>query len=194
MLKGRDNTIKELQKKIGIGVVKNQDILEKQVNQVYLSVGSNLGNKIKNIEMTKFKLQQHNIRILKCSSNYISDSWPNSSLPKYINIILKVTTSLAPLEFLKTCNLIELKLGRVRRKKNEPRTCDIDILDFQHKIIKPSKLFDLTLPHPSISTRNFVLLPLYEISKSWIHPRSKRSVTNLINKLSINDLRAIKQI
>ena len=173
--------------------MKNQDILEKQVNQVYLSVGSNLGNKIKNIEMTKFELQQHNIRILKCSSNYISDSWPNSSLPKYINIILKVTTSLAPLEFLKTCNLIELKLGRVRRKKNEPRTCDIDIVDYNKKVLN-FKNNKLTLPHSRINKRNFVLLPLFEVNKSWKHPKSKINIVELINSLPIKDLSSIKQM
>ena len=70
----------------------------------------------------------------------------------------------------------------------------VGCLDFQQKIIKPSKRFNLTLPHPAISQRNFVLLPLYEISKSWIHPKSKQNVTNLINKLNISDLRTIKQI
>ncbi len=183
-----------MQKKQEIGIVTKLDISEKQAKIVYIGIGSNLGNKITNIEKAKFKLQINGIKIIKCSSNYESFSWPNKKNPKFINIVLKIQTILSPNKLLELCNSIEKELGRKRLKKNEPRTCDIDILDFQHKIIKPSKLFDLTLPHPSISTRNFVLLPLYEISKSWIHPRSKRSVTNLINKLSINDLRAIKQI
>ena len=79
--------------------MRNQDILEEQVKEVYLSIGSNLGNRINNIENTKFQLEQHKIKILKCSSNYISNSWPNPSLPKYINIILKVSTKLNPLDF-----------------------------------------------------------------------------------------------
>jgi len=173
--------------------VKNQDILEKQVNEVYLSIGSNLGNRINNIEIAKFEIEQHKIKILKCSSNYISDSWPNSSLPKYINIVLKVSTNLNPLEFLNICNLIELKLGRVRSKKNEPRTCDIDIVDFKKKVLnfKKSKLI---LPHSRIHKRNFVLLPLFEVNKSWKHPKSKLNIVDLINSLPIKDLRSIKQM
>ena len=113
--------------------MKKQDISENLVNKAYLAIGTNLGNKIRNIEITKFELEKYNIKILKSSSNYISESWPNPLMPKYINIIIKIRTSLAPLELLKICNLIELKLGRVRSKKNAPRTCDIDIIDYEKK-------------------------------------------------------------
>ncbi len=173
--------------------MKNQDTSEKQVNKVYLSIGSNLGNRINNIEKAKFELQKYKIKILKCSSNYISESWPISSFPYYINIILKVGTTLKPLEFLKICNLIELKLGRVRSKKNYPRTCDIDIIDYNKKVINLANN-KLILPHVRVNKRNFVLLPLFEIDKSWKHPKSKRNIVDLINSLSIKDLRSIKQI
>tara|TARA_B100001123_G_C15007195_1_gene906008 strand:+ start:68 stop:631 length:564 start_codon:yes stop_codon:yes gene_type:complete len=185
---------KEKPKKLEIGTVTKQDISEKQAKIVYLGIGSNLGDKIDNIQKAKFKLQSNGINILKCSSNYESFSWPNKNNPKFINVVLKIQTVLLPNKLLELCNSIEKELGRKRFKKNQPRTCDIDILDFQQKIIKPSKRFNLTLPHPAISQRNFVLLPLYEISKSWIHPKSKQNVTNLINKLNISDLRTIKQI
>jgi len=97
--------------------VKKQDILENQASQVYLAIGSNLGNKINNIEVTKFELEKYKIKILRSSSNYITESWPDNSMPSYINIIIKVETNLVPLELLKVCNLIELKLGRIRKKK-----------------------------------------------------------------------------
>jgi len=173
--------------------VKKQDILENQVNQAYLAIGSNLGNKINNIEIAKFELEAYKINILKSSSNYLSKSWPDSNSPKYINIIVKIKTSLTPLELLEACNLIELKLGRVRSKKNAPRTCDIDIIDYNKKILgkKNSKLI---LPHPRMSKRNFVLLPLFELDKAWKHPKSKINIVNLINSLPFEDLRSIKQI
>jgi len=173
--------------------VKKLDILENLVSQAYLAIGSNLGNKINNIEVTKFEIEKYKIKILKSSSNYITESWPDNSMPNYINIILKVETSLAPLELLKVCNLIELKLGRIRERKNSPRTCDIDIIDYNNKILgkQNSKLI---LPHPRISKRNFVLLPLFEVNKSWKHPKSKISIVKLINSLPIKDLRSIKQI
>jgi len=159
--------------------VKKQDILGNQANLAYLAIGSNLGNKISNIEITKFELEKYKIKILQSSSNYISESWPNPSMPNYINIIIKIKTSLAPLELLKICNSIELKLGRVRSKKNSPRTCDIDIIDYDKKILN-EKNSQLILPHPRMNKRNFVLLPLFEVDKSWKHPKTKINIVNLI--------------
>ena len=173
--------------------MKKQDISENLANPAYLAIGSNLGNKISNIEITKFELEKYKVKILKSSSNYMSESWPDSSMPNYINIIIKIKTSLAPLELLKVCNLIELKLGRVRGKKNIPRTCDIDIIDYDKKILN-GKNNQLILPHPLMCKRNFVLLPLFEVDKSWKHPKSKINIVNLINSLPVKDLRSIKQI
>jgi 2-amino-4-hydroxy-6-hydroxymethyldihydropteridine diphosphokinase len=173
--------------------VKKQDISENLANLAYLAVGSNLGNKVYNIEITKVELEKYKIKILKSSSNYISESWPDSTMPNYINIIIKIKTCLSPLELLKICNVIELKLGRVRGKKNAPRKCDIDIIDYNKKVLN-EKNSQLILPHPRISTRNFVLLPLFEVDKTWKHPKSKINIVNLINSLPVKDLRSIKQI
>ena len=173
--------------------MKKQDTSENLVNQAYLAIGSNLGNKICNIEITKFELEKYKIKIIKSSSNYISESWPNPSMPNYINIIIKIKTNLRPLELLKICNLIELKLGRIRLKKNAPRTCDIDIIDYNKKILN-EKNSKLILPHPRMNKRNFVLLPLFELDKSWKHPKTRLNIVNLINSLPVKDLRSIKQI
>ena len=123
----------------------------------------------------------------------MSESWPDFSMPNYINVIIKIKTCLEPLELLKICKLIELKLGRVRSKKNAPRTCDIDIIDYDKKILN-KKNRQLILPHPRMNKRNFVLLPLFEVDKSWKHPKSKINIVNLINSLPVKDLRSIKQI
>ena len=173
--------------------MKKQDISENLANSTYLGIGSNLGNKIKNIELSKVELEKYKLKILKSSSYYISESWPDSSKPKYVNIIIKIKTSLEPLELLKICNLIELKLGRVRAQKNAPRTCDIDIIDYDKKVLN-KKNSKLILPHPEMSKRNFVLLPLFEVDKSWKHPKSKINIVNLLNSLPVRDLRSIKQI
>ncbi|MDC1245481.1 2-amino-4-hydroxy-6-hydroxymethyldihydropteridine diphosphokinase [Pelagibacteraceae bacterium] len=173
--------------------MKKQDTSENLANLAYLAIGSNLGNKINNIGIAKLELERYKIQILKSSSNYLSESWPDRSMPKYINIIIKIKTSLTALELLKICNLIESKLGRVKSKKNAPRTCDIDIIDF-NKIIINENNQQLILPHPRMNKRNFVLLPLFEIEKSWKHPKSKVNIVNLINSLPIKDLRSIKQL
>jgi len=173
--------------------VKNQDISENLANQAYLALGSNLGNKINNIEITKFELEKNKIKIVKSSSNYISESWPDHAMPNYINVIVKIKTNLVPLKLLEICNLIETTLGRARLKKNEPRRCDIDIIDFNQKILN-EKNGKLILPHPRMNKRNFVLLPLFEVEKSWKHPKLKINIVNLINSLPIKDLRSIKKI
>ena len=167
-------------------------MLENQVSKVYLAIGSNLGNKINNIEVTKFELEKHKIKILKFSSYYLSESWPDNSMPNYINIVIKIKTSLAPLKLLEVCNSIELKMGRLRTKKNSPRTCDIDIIDYDNEV-SGGKNSKLILPHPRLCKRNFVLLPLFEVEKSWKHPKSKINIVKLINTLPIKDLRSIKQ-
>ena len=173
--------------------MKKQDTLENQVKQSYLAIGSNLGNKIANIHIAMSELEKNKIKIKKISSHYLSKSWPNPLMPSFINIVIKIETVLAPLELLKICNFIELKLGRTRSKKNDPRTCDIDIIDYDKKIlnIRSNKLI---IPHPQMYKRNFVLLPLFEIDRGWKHPESKIGIVNLINSLPIKDLRSIKQI
>ena len=98
-----------------------QDISENQVKTVFLGIGSNLGNRNRNIELSKFKLHLENIKIIKCSSNYETPSWPNPKKPKFINIVLKIKTYLTPQKLLELCKKIERELGRKKRKKNDPR-------------------------------------------------------------------------
>ena len=151
---------KEKQKKIEIGTVIKQDISGNLVNYAYISIGSNLGNRFQNINLTKINLMSKNIKILKTSSNYETLSWPDPKMPKFINAILLIKTSFSPKELLMYCQNVEIKLGRRRLKKNSPRTCDIDIIDFNNKVLDIHEDIDLVLPHISMQKRNFVLIPL----------------------------------
>ena len=170
-----------------------QDLLENQARLSYLAIGSNLGSRLKNIQRAKFELKKNKIIILKSSSNFESESWPNKLNPKFINIVIEIKTNIAPLKLIEICSSIEKKLGRERSVKNAPRTCDIDIIDYKQKTINLDS-GNLILPHPRMSKRNFVLLPLFEINRAWKHPISKKNIVNLINSLPIKDLRSIKQI
>ena len=170
--------------------MKKQDISENQVKKIYLGIGSNLGNKKSNIEKAKFKLTEFGVKILKSSSYYESLSWPNIKHPKFLNLILQISTNLKSSELLKKCKEIEIKLGRKKKPINSPRVCDIDIIDFQNQKVE----IDLNLPHPKMHTRNFVLLPLFEIDKDWRHPVLKLNIKELISSLSNSDIRSIKQI
>ena len=118
-------------------------------------------------------------------------SWPNPNKPKFINIVIKIKTTLSPQNLMKICFDIEKLLGRKRYKKNEPRTCDIDIIDYDKMIIKNKNLI---LPHPQMHKRNFVLLPFFEINKTWIHPLKKISIKKLLNSIKESDLISIKLI
>ena len=167
-----------------------QDISENRVKLIYLGVGSNLGNRKRNIEKAKLKLYNNNIIILQSSSYYETLSWPNTNNPKFLNIVLKIKSNLSPSKLLKICKRIETELGRKKSTKNSPRICDIDIIDYKSQKIKS----DIILPHPRMSERNFVLFPLFEINKNWKHPVSKVDIKRLIISLPIKDIRSIKQI
>ena len=165
-------------------------MLEKRAKIVYLSVGSNLGNRKKNIEKTKFELYCKGINIIKFSNYYETLSWPNPKNPKFYNLVLKVSSDLKMLELLKICKQIETSLGRKKAPKNSPRTCDIDIIDYNQKISANG----INVPHPRMHQRNFVLIPLFEIEKTWKYPNSKRYIKNLIFSLSNSDIRSIKLV
>ncbi len=167
-----------------------QGISENQVKLVYLGIGSNLGNKFLNIEKAKSYLYENNIQLIKSSSYYETPSWPNPRFPKFINIIVKIRTKLDYLELFYICKKIETKLGRKNSPKNSPRICDIDIIDFDNKIIKK----EIQIPHKLMHIRNFVLFPLFEIDKNWKHPVLKKNIKKLIFSLPIKDIRSIKQI
>tara|TARA_B100000900_G_scaffold359388_1_gene330830 strand:+ start:392 stop:889 length:498 start_codon:yes stop_codon:yes gene_type:complete len=165
-------------------------MLENPVKSIYLGIGSNLGNRKLNIEKAKFELIKNNIKISKSSNYYESLSWPDPRKPKFLNIVLEISTFIDPLNLLKICKIIEKKLGRKKSFKNSPRVCDIDILDYNNRQIKKH----IILPHPRMHIRNFVLLPLFEINKVWRHPLKKQDIKTLISILPNKDIRSIKQI
>ena len=167
-----------------------QDTSENLVKTIYLGIGSNLGNKITNIEKAKSFLLENNINFVSISSYYETQSWPNPRNPKFINIVLKINTLLKPIELLNLCKTIEAKLGRKKSPKNSPRECDIDIIDYNGLILKNK----LILPHKMMHKRNFVLMPLFEIEKEWVHPIIKANIKKLILSLPDSDIRSIKKI
>ena len=163
---------------------------EKLVNNVFIGIGSNLGNRRSNIEKAKFYLNENKIKFIGISHYYETPSWPDPKKPKFLNIVLKVSCKNDPIYLLKICKKIEKKLGRKKSIKNSPRTCDIDIIDFNGMV--SNKL--LTLPHKLMHKRNFVLFPLLDIEKHWQHPIMKVDVKRLIFLLPNKDIRSIKQI
>ena len=164
-----------------------------------LGIGSNLsssfGNRFENINIAISYLQSYEIKIINKSSFYETLSYPNIKDPKFINIVIEISTHLPPEDLASVSIHVEEKLERQRIKKNEPRTCDIDIIDYDGKVIDFTyKSLIFKVPHEKLIYRNFVLYPLQEIAPKWIHPKTKDSIDVLINKLPNEDKKSILKI
>ena len=173
--------------------MKKQDTSENQVNSVYLAFGSNLGDKKKNLNKAINLLKKENIVIKKKSKLYITKSWPNENFPEFINFVVFIQTRLTLKKlFLKIKN-IEIQIGRITSKRNFPRVCDIDIIDFNGQIIQ-TKIENnkIITPHERMHSRNFVLVPLFEIDKDWFHPKFCKNIVFLLSNLSSDQLLGIK--
>ena len=173
--------------------MKKQDILENQVNFAYLALGSNLGDKKNNLNKSIDLIKKEEIFIKKRSKFYSTKSWPNENYPNYINAIILVETKFSLTELFLKIKKIEKKLGRTRSKRNHPRVCDIDIIDYNGEIIhrKLGKHI-LNIPHKRMHNRNFVLFPLYEIDKDWVHPKLNKNIVILMSNLTSDQLLGIK--
>jgi 2-amino-4-hydroxy-6-hydroxymethyldihydropteridine diphosphokinase len=148
---------------------------------VYLGLGSNLGNRQKNLDMALDLLSQR-MQIKKVSSVYETDPVGNTDQPRFLNLVCRVNTILAPQELLTLAKGIELKMGRAPSKKaNAPRIIDIDILLYGDKVMKSKKL---TIPHPRLTERAFVLVPLDEIAPEAVHPVEGKTVRELLGQVT----------
>ena len=104
--------------------------------------------------------------------------------------MIQLNTNLHPIQLLDIFQKIEKQIGRKKGKKNSPRVCDIDIISYGN--IKLTG--NISIPHKRMHQRNFVLIPLYELNKEWIHPKLKINIKNLIFSLPIKDIRSIKKL
>ena len=162
---------------------------------IYLNIGSNLplkeGGRETNILKAINHLKKLNLNLIKISSFYETPSYPHNSDPKFINLCVKFESNLKANELLNEIKKIEKKLGRTRVKKNEPRTCDIDIIDFNGKIIKND---ELETPHPRLHLRNFVIYPLKEIEPNWFHPILNKNIDSFFQELDKNSHNEITRL
>lgn len=147
--------------------------------EVYLLLGSNQGDRFKNIvEAVKLLKKISRLKILECSSLYETQPEGVKEIqPAYLNMAIKCKTNLNPYELLEMIESIEKKMGRKNKNKKKPRVMDIDILMFGDLILKTRKL---TIPHPQIVERKFVPYLLHELSPNLIHAELKIPITELI--------------
>ena len=151
---------------------------------IHLNIGSNLnskfGNRFDNISLAINLLINSKLKINKISDFFETPSYPNKKLQFFINVGLLANYENDETSLMSDIKLIEKKIGRTESKKNYPRVCDIDIIDFKGLIIEKNNLI---IPHEKSHLRNFVLYPILQIDSKWVHPVIKKNVKFLINNL-----------
>lgn len=155
---------------------------------VCLMLGSNLGDRICLINEAIRLIEDEVGDIIAISSYYQTAPWGTDHPLPYVNVALSLNTQLSPRQVLKTVLTIEKELGRTRSgDQNAPRSMDIDIILYDNLIINQK---NLTVPHPRMHLRRFVLVPLSEIEPEYVHPVSGLTVKELLDKctdkLSVN--------
>jgi 2-amino-4-hydroxy-6-hydroxymethyldihydropteridine diphosphokinase len=149
------------------------------MNIAYLGLGTNLGDRKENLSKT-IEAISLKMSISKQSSLYETTPWGYTDQPDFLNQAIEVETNLRPLRLLNFIKKTELELGRVKNFRYGPRLIDIDIL-FYDDMVKTTRR--LQIPHPRITERAFVLVPLYEIAPEYIHPVLKKTVARLLEEL-----------
>lgn len=151
--------------------------------EVYLGLGSNLGHRTLHLIRAIEALQQSAGRVLKCSSFWETEPWGFSSCHPFLNCVLLLETSLSPVCLLSKTELVERRLGRIRKSVDAhyaDRIVDIDILYYGSQVIRRA---DLIVPHPHIAERLFVLQPLNEIAPDFKHPETGHTTGEMLADL-----------
>ncbi len=132
------------------------------------------------------------MKITAGSNLWQSPAWPDpKAQPAYINAVVKVETGLEPLSLLAILKQTEAAFGRKGASRNAPRPLDLDILDYNGQVLENETL---SLPHPRMLSRAFVLFPLAEIAPEWRDPVTKRAIQSWIARLSLQDVAPLKRL
>ncbi len=145
-----------------------------ELTTVYLSLGSNMGDRQQNLDLA-LKLLSQRMQVVKVSSVYDTEAVGPISQPRFLNLVCEVKTRLAPEGLLTMVKGLELKMGR-KGRTGEPRIIDVDILLYGDTVVKTA---ELEIPHPRMAERQFVLVPLAEIAPDTVHPVLKKKIKEL---------------
>lgn len=143
---------------------------------VYLALGSNLGDRLANLKQAVASLSPQ-MDVKAKSHIYETLPWGYEEQPKFLNQAVKIQTYLEPEPLLKHIKRLEIALGRKASFQNGPRLIDIDILFYDEIIIDTP---ELTIPHPRLQERGFVLLPMMDIAPDLVHPLTRKSIREMV--------------
>jgi 2-amino-4-hydroxy-6-hydroxymethyldihydropteridine diphosphokinase len=152
------------------------------VHTVYISAGSNIGERKTNLEFALSALARQT-PVRKVSSFFETEPVGYRNQAWFLNIAVEIETRLDPIDLLHLCNRIEESCGRVRTFPNAPRTLDLDILLYDDLVMSEEVL---TIPHPHLAERRFVLEPLAQIAPDLLHPVLKKSIRSLLEECPDN--------
>lgn len=148
------------------------------MTSIFLLLGTNLGDRLLNLDRAITCLRDQAGEVLKLSSIYETAAWGKIEQADYLNQTLELSTSIGPHDLLPVVADIEVRMGRVRKKVWGPRIIDIDILFYGDQVIHEDKLI---IPHPHIQDRRFALTPLAEIAPDFVHPVLEKNIRELLD-------------
>jgi len=149
------------------------------MKRVYLSLGSNLGDRAAHLRRALAELGEAGIKVVRVSPFYRTEPVDYRPQPWFVNCVAEIETDLLPLKLLSTIQKIERKLGRRRTLQKGPRPVDLDILFYENAVIRSAAL---TVPHERLSERRFVLVPLCDIAPNFRHPATCRTVAEMLTE------------
>jgi len=154
---------------------------------IYLALGSNLGDREANLQKAIESLTPK-VRVVKKSSVYVTPPWGYADQPEFLNQVIEADTTLQPLPLLHLLKSIEVEMGREETFRNGPRLIDLDILFYGSEVVEGEII---TIPHPRLQERAFVLVPLNEIAPDFYHPILHESIHNLLAKVNPEGVRKL---
>lgn len=152
---------------------------------VYLALGTNLGDRRANLEAALQALEPR-VHLLERSGIYETPPWGYADQPAFLNMAVKARTRLGPRGLLKYLKELETRLGREATFRYGPRVIDLDILFYEDLVMGEE---GLTIPHPRLHERAFVLVPLADIAAEVVHPFLKKSVRELLAAVQAGEIR-----
>jgi len=147
------------------------------LKRIYLSLGSNIGDRERNLRKAVERLAAQDVRVLHTSRIYETEPVDYKDQAWFLNQVVEAETALFPVQLLTRIARVEREMGRVRRVHKGPRTIDIDILFYGAAVVETARL---EIPHPRIAERRFVLAPLAELAPDLRHPVTHRSVRQML--------------